>query len=156
MTLGVGPHLSPAAFLSPQHVRDLRPVQGRNRMRCLWKLHRVVWSVTFTGDYPALQIWWSWGKFRLEGLKMDYLTLFKIKVPKGIFHSDAVGELFLVRQRTFQWTVLKRTIFFLLWRTLENSKEPFFTINIHLLNEKMLKALHGTKDANKEPLFLRV
>lgn len=69
MTLGVGPHLSPTAFLSPQHVKDLRPMQGRNRMCCLWKLHWAVWNVTFTGDrvgYPALQNWWSWGKFHLD------------------------------------------------------------------------------------------
>lgn len=40
--------------LSDCHVKDLRPMQGRNRMRCLWKLHRAVWNVTFTADLSRL------------------------------------------------------------------------------------------------------
>ncbi len=33
------------------------------------------------------------------------------KASKGCFHSDAIEEPFLVLQRAYQWTVLKRTIF---------------------------------------------
>ncbi len=40
-------------------------------------------------------------------------TLSKIKVPKRVFHSDAMEESFLVPQKIFQWTILERTIF---WR----------------------------------------
>jgi len=55
-------------------------------------------------------------------------TLLRIKVPKECFHSYSIEEPFLVPKWTFQWTVLKRTIFFLVWKIFLKSKEPFSTI----------------------------
>ncbi len=49
--------------------------------------------------------------------KCCYSTLLKIKFPKGGFCRNAVEEPFSVPQRYFQWTVLRRNMFFLVWRT---------------------------------------
>lgn len=40
-----------------------------------------------------------------------FSALLKIKIPKGSFLSNAIEEPFLVPQKTFQATVIKRTIF---------------------------------------------
>ncbi len=55
---------------------------------------------------------------------------------------------FWVPQRTFQCAVLQRTIILFMWSTFKKSKEPFEVPWI-------LKVLHGTIDANKEPFIIR-
>ncbi len=72
--------------------------------------------------------------------------------------SDAIEPPFLVPQTTFQWKFLKIIIFLsvknilIIWGT-------FFTIKNLQCNGKVpwiLKVLHWTIDANKQPLFLRM
>ncbi len=84
----------------------------------------------------------------------------KNKGSKKGFCSDATEEPFLVHQRTFQWSVLKIKKNYLFLR-----KEGFYNLNLFstirnfLCSGKiswMLKVLHGTINANQEPLFLRV
>lgn len=55
-------------------------------------------------------------------------TLLKIMIPKRGFCSDAIEDPSGVPQRTINWTVLKRAIFFLrviIWRTFLHYKDPF-------------------------------
>ncbi len=48
-----------------------------------------------------------------SALKNKLDRLLKMRVPEEGFCSDAIEELFLASKRTFQWTVLKGTMFFL-------------------------------------------
>ncbi len=77
-------------------------------------------------------------------LELQILLKYALK-NKGSdgFHRDAIEKtFFMVPQRTFQWSVLKRTI----------CEEPFPTVKNLLWNKKfpwMLKILHETVNANK-------
>ncbi len=77
--------------------------------------------------------------------------LLNIKVPKGGFHSVAIEEPFQFLKEPSMNSSLKNH-FFLVWRAFFHYKEPFVQWKV----KWMLKVLHGTIDANKEPLFLRV
>ncbi len=91
------------------------------------------------------------GLLELSFFKMWNILTLKIKVPELAFWRDPTEEPFWVPERTLSWA------HFSLCEEHFNNLNLFSTMKNLLWNWKlpwMLKVLHGTSNASKEPLFL--